>query len=59
MKTHKIIVIFFIVTILIFSYMKCSTQSDSGTVQTSRTTSGSIDISTMPANSEFKNEEPE
>jgi len=59
MSLYKIIVMFFVVTILIFSLIICSSPGGFGLVQTEETTSGSIGISTMPANSEFLNEASE
>jgi len=57
-KTIKIIVMSFVLLLLIFSFIKCSSPV-SGSGQTDETTSGSIDFSTMPSNSEFLNEESE
>lgn len=59
MKRYKLIVMFFVVTILILSFIICSSPGGSGSVQTEETTGGSIGISTMPANSEFLNEASE
>lgn len=59
MKLYKIIAMFFVVTILIFSFIICSSPGSSGSVHTDETTSGSIGISTMPTNSEFLNEASE
>lgn len=58
-KKIKIIVIFFVVIVLIFCFVKCSSPGGFGSGQTDLTTRSSIDISTMPANSEFSNEEPD
>jgi len=56
-KKIKTIVTVFVVIVLIFCFVKCSSPGGFGSAQTDETTSSSIDVSTMPANSEFSNEE--
>ena len=56
MKKYKIIAAIIVLIILAAGFFQCSSIGVSGSAQTDETTGGSIDMSPVPANSEFLNE---
>ena len=59
MKKYSLVLLIFAVTILIVFFIECSFPGGFGSAQAGGTTGGSIDMSPIPADSEFLQEKSE
>jgi hypothetical protein len=59
MRKYSLVLLVSAVTILLVFFIKCSAPGIPGSAQAAGTTGSSIDLSPIPANSEFLKEEPE
>jgi hypothetical protein len=57
MKEFRLVIIFLVLTILVFFFIICSCLGGAGATQSNETTGGAIDTTPIPANSEFLKEE--
>ena len=56
MKRYIVIIAFLVLIIFILGFARCSSMGVSGSAQSDETTGGAVDMSPIPANSEFLNE---
>jgi len=56
MKEFKIVIIFLVLTILVFFFIICSCLGGAGATQSNETAGGTVDTTPIPANSEFLKE---
>ncbi len=57
MKEFRIVIILCVLTVFVFIFIICSCLGGAGAAEADKTTGGEVDMSPMPANSEFLNDE--